>query len=585
MITKKLFFFTILIVFVFSFKTQATVYYVNSSTGDDSNIGDENSPWKTIQKASNTLIAGDTVFIMAGTYTPTQKIEPINSGTNNNYIYYLAYPGDEHLVLIDGINIPLSNWYGVFSISSKNYIKVSGIKVINSSYSGIFIENSSNIILENNHTYQTHSSGISIWDCNNITIDSNEVRRACWPTDGLQECITISNTDSILVKNNIVYDGGSIGFGGGGEGIDLKDGCTNGIVYNNIVHDIASVGIYIDAYETNQSNIHVFKNTVYSISGVGIAAASEEGGSLENVIISKNSVYDCDDRCLVIHWTNKPDYLIKNIYVHHNTFYNNGEGLDVGIHTLGENINIFNNIFSQNLVYQIQNSSTDLNTNELHIKNNLLDGDNPSWALFGDDYIIDDPEFINVLIHDFQLQSTSPAINQGVLLTKTTNSGTGTLIELDDVGFFTNGYGIREGDLVEFEGQTQQFEILEINYIDKIITINATASWNNGDGVSLIYNDNKPDIGAYEYKNSLDLFSNTIENLVTYPNPTKDVFYISDKYINDSYQIISVNGRIILNGKINSVKINIADINSGFYFLKILNAKSNRILISKLIKE
>ncbi len=583
--TKKTIIFTILIVFVFSSNIQAKEYYVNSSTGNDTNIGDENAPWKTIQKASNTLIAGDTVFIMAGTYTPTQKIEPINSGTSNNYINYLTYPGDEQLVIIDGINIPLPNWFGVFTISSKNYIKVSGIKVINSLYAGIFIENSSNIILENNHTDMTYSSGISVWNCNNITIDRNEVRRACWPTDGLQECITISNTNLILVKNNLVYDGGSIGFGGGGEGIDLKDGCTNGIVYNNIVHDIASVGIYIDAYKNDQSNVHVFKNTVYNIFGVGIAAVSEEGGSLENVIISKNIVSNCDERGLVIHWTNKPDYLIKNIYVQHNTFYNNGEGLDIGVHSLGENINIINNIFSQNSNYQMQNSSTDLNINELHIKNNLLDADNPSWALWGDNYIIDNPKFIDVLTSDFQLQSTSSAINQGVFLTKTIKSGTGTVIELEDVGFFTNGYGIRDGDIVKFEGQSQQFKILKIDYINNTITLDSASSWNDGDGVSFIFNDNMPDIGAYEYENPLGLFSNTSEKSIIYPNPIKDIIYISDKYMNDSYQIISTNGGVIKKGKINHDKINITGINAGIYLLKILNLKSNSVLISKLIKE
>ncbi len=583
--TKKSIILTILIAFVFSSKIQAKEYYINSLTGNDTNIGDKNSPWKTIQKASNTLIAGDTVFIMAGTYTPTQKIEPINSGTKSNYINYLTYPGDEQLVIIDGINIPLPNWFGVFTISSKNYIKVSGIKVINSLYAGIFIEKSSNIILENNHIDMTRSSGISVWDCNNITIDRNEVRHACWPTDGLQECITISNTNLIVVKNNLVYDGGSIGFGGGGEGIDLKDGCTNGIVFNNIVHDVASVGIYIDAYKKNQSNIHVLKNTVYNIFGVGIAAVSEEGGSLENVIISKNIVSNCDERGMVIHWTNKPDYLIRNIYVQHNVFYNNGEGLDIGVHSLGENINIINNIFSQNAMYQIQNSSTDININELHIKNNLLHGDNPSWALLGDNYIIDNPEFIDVLMSNFQLQSTSPAINQGVFLTKTINSETGIVIELEDAGFFTNGYGIREGDLVKFEGQTQQFEILEIDYINNTITLDGPLSWNDGDGVSLVYNDNMPDIGMYEYENSLGLFLNTSKNLIIYPNPTKDIIYISDKYMNDSYQIISINGRIIKKGKINSDKINITSINSGIYFLKILNAKSNGVFISKLIKE
>lgn len=287
----------------------------------------------------------------------------------------------------------------------------------------------------------------------------------------------------------------------------MKDGCTNSIVYNNIVHNVASVGIYIDAYGTNQSNIQVFDNEVYNIFGVGIATASEEGGALENIIVSKNKVYNCDDRGMVIHWTNKPDYLIKNIYVHHNTFYNNGEGLDIGVHSLGENINIFNNIFSQNSVYQMQYSSTDLDVNQLHVSNNLLDGMNPSWALFGDNYILDNPDFLDVSTYDFHLTNTSPAINQGSFLTETISSGTGTIIELEDAGFFTNGFGVRSGDFINLEGNNQQFEIIDIDNVNNTITINESTSWNVGDGISLIYNENIPDIGAFEYDYTTNILS------------------------------------------------------------------------------
>jgi hypothetical protein len=436
MITKTILRVTLLTIVFFTNSVRANEYYVNASTGNDTNTGSKNQPWKTIQKAANSVVAGDTVFIMAGTYMPNQKIEPLNSGTTDNYINYLVFPGDEQLAIIDGSNIPLPNWFGVFSISSKNFIRVSGLQVRNSSYAGIFIEDSTHIIVGNNHTYQTYSSGISAWNCDTIIIDNNEVRRACWPTDGNQECISISGTNHIIVKNNHVYDGGSIGFGGGGEGIDIKDGCTNAMVHDNLVHDIASVGIYIDSYLNDQAKIKVFNNTVHHIKGTGITAASEEGGALENVIISNNTVYNCDDRGLVIHWTDKPDYLIKNIYVQHNTFFENGEGLDIGVHSLGENIHIANNIFSRNQVYQMQNSSEDLNQAQLHIKNNLFNGDNPSWALFGDDFIEDDPKFEDVSSHDFHLPSTSPAVNKGVFLTETVNSGTGTTINLKNAGFF-----------------------------------------------------------------------------------------------------------------------------------------------------
>ena len=59
---------------------QAETYYI-ALDGDDSNPGSLQQPWRTITKANNTLQAGDTVLIRAGTYA--EVIRPANSGTSN----------------------------------------------------------------------------------------------------------------------------------------------------------------------------------------------------------------------------------------------------------------------------------------------------------------------------------------------------------------------------------------------------------------------------------------------------------------------------------------------------------------------
>ncbi|MCD4697098.1 MAG: hypothetical protein K8S16_12750, partial [Bacteroidales bacterium] len=213
------------IIFVVLALTSAygATYYVDASDGNDSNPGTEAQPWLTIQKAANTLIAGDTVYIEEGIYN--EQVIPQNSGSDGNYIVYLAYPGDT--VTIDGTGIPLPEWYGVFDITDKSYIKVSGLRVINSNDTGIIVWGSNYIIIEKSYTYNTVSSGIGAWSCSNIIIDSNEVELAC--NDGLQECITVAGTDTFEVSNNHVYNGGP--GTNGGEGIDIKDGSSNGKVY------------------------------------------------------------------------------------------------------------------------------------------------------------------------------------------------------------------------------------------------------------------------------------------------------------------------------------------------------------------
>ncbi len=54
-------------------KALAATYYV-STTGNDTNNGSQGLPWKTIQKAANTVIAGDTVTVASGSDFPKISI-------------------------------------------------------------------------------------------------------------------------------------------------------------------------------------------------------------------------------------------------------------------------------------------------------------------------------------------------------------------------------------------------------------------------------------------------------------------------------------------------------------------------------
>jgi len=181
----------------------AADYYVSSS-GKDSNPGTESQPWLTIQTAADTMAAGDTVYIRAGTYQ--EQVVPKNSGSAGSYITYSAYSGEKPV--IDGTSITLSTEQeGLFNIVNKSYIKVSGLTIKNSGpnedTNGIFADNSSYITIEKNYTYNTVSSGIGVWDSSNITIDGNEVEFAC--NDGQQESITVAGTDTFEVKRSRNY--------------------------------------------------------------------------------------------------------------------------------------------------------------------------------------------------------------------------------------------------------------------------------------------------------------------------------------------------------------------------------------------
>jgi len=396
------------------FSASAATYYVSTITGINTNPGTEAQPWKTIQKAADTLVSGDTVYIMAGTYQ--ERVAPKNSGSSGNYITYTAYTGAT--VTIDGSGISLSSELdGLFVVENKSYITISGLTIKNArpndNNNGIYVDSSSYVTIEKNYTYNTVSSGIGVWDSDHLTIDGNEVELAC--NDGEQECITVSTTDTFEIKNNHVHDSGPGTMGG--EGIDAKDGSTNGKIYKNHIHHISRLGIYVDSWDKLTSQIEVYQNVVHDCADDGFTLAAESGGLLENIKIYNNIAYNNLYNGISISANGEAIYShpMKNIYVVNNTFYNNGDST-WGAGVLIENpeaddVVIRNNIFSQNGFSQIQVEASGKN---LSIDHNLIDGYRGyATEIYGTDYVEGDPLFVSTSGADFHLQKNSPAIDKG----------------------------------------------------------------------------------------------------------------------------------------------------------------------------
>lgn len=80
------------------------IYYV-ATNGNDNASGSFSAPWRTIQKAANTMVAGDICYVRGGVYR--ESIVPLNSGTVGAPITYAAYSNET--VIISGTEI-ISNW-------------------------------------------------------------------------------------------------------------------------------------------------------------------------------------------------------------------------------------------------------------------------------------------------------------------------------------------------------------------------------------------------------------------------------------------------------------------------------------------
>lgn len=84
---------------------EPTTHYV-CNTGLDTNPGTASQPFKTIQRAANATIPGDTVFVREGTYR--ERVAPPRGGTEGSEIVYRGEPGKN--VIIKGSDVWTPDW-------------------------------------------------------------------------------------------------------------------------------------------------------------------------------------------------------------------------------------------------------------------------------------------------------------------------------------------------------------------------------------------------------------------------------------------------------------------------------------------
>ncbi|MGE5418015.1 MAG: right-handed parallel beta-helix repeat-containing protein [Acidobacteriota bacterium] len=376
--------------------------------GNDRNPGTKDRPFKTIQKAADSVTAGSTVLIRQGTYNEIVTLK--TSGNKGNYITYRNYPGET--ATLNGKGLWDYDWDGVIRTNCQNYIIIEGLKIINSCFFGISTSSwrqyeagkgSSHLIIRNCYTYNTKSSGICISGGYDVTVEGNTIERAC--QGGLQECITFSTVNTFIARKNKISNGAK-------EGIDANEGCINGqICYNNITK-VHSVGIYIDSYSKHQNNIEVYGNRISS-TNTGIAAASEKGGLLENVKIHHNVVYNCNWGLAAADWGHPNPHPLKNIYFTNNTMYNIKTAYVEISNTKAVNVVVTNNIFGRNSDPYTRNFYVQTGQKNFTIDHNLyfkLDSTSPK----GKNYLVGDPGFVNPSASDFRLKSKSKAIKAGI---------------------------------------------------------------------------------------------------------------------------------------------------------------------------
>ena len=294
-------------------------FYV-STAGNDGNDGSFGSPWRTIQHAANTALAGDTVYVMGGVYNEIVTF-PNSGSASLGYIVFESYPGQTAIVDGTGLGVPTGQ-YGLFMIQDRQYLALAGFEVRNYKSNttatvpiGIFITGADSYIsILGNRVHDivttargcnANALGIAVYgssapaSINNLTLTGNEVFDL---TTGCSESFTLNgNVENWSVTNNLVHDNNNIGIDFiGFEQVSpdpaydqARDGEASGnIIYNITSYDnpaygqqYAADGIYVDG----GTQIVIERNLVHN-SDLNLEFASEHQGKLTSYITARSNL-------------------------------------------------------------------------------------------------------------------------------------------------------------------------------------------------------------------------------------------------------------------------------------------------------
>jgi len=291
---KCLLLFYLLLVFLFCISPfgQAATYYV-APGGDDYNPGTEAKPWRTLDKAADTMEAGDTVYVKAGSYS---GFDVSRSGTLDNYISYLAYPG---------ATPEIGQIYFQYGASYNRFV---GFEITPASGGGVIMDhNNDRNIISNCHIHNSSSVGVDLSGGSDFNlIEDCEVHDCYYAfhTSGStnkgnifrgNECYNLSDdgfnfspsTKDTQVINNVIYNVDRDG-SGGADGIHLYDD-GSAIVRGNIVYiDGASTGGVFWIH--GGANHSVENNTFVGLPGFSATYGGIVCVELASNVILKNNI-------------------------------------------------------------------------------------------------------------------------------------------------------------------------------------------------------------------------------------------------------------------------------------------------------
>jgi parallel beta-helix repeat protein len=260
----------------------ATLYV--SPLGSDAGDGSEGAPWKTLQKAADSVQAGDTVLVRPGNYagfyleTDGAAGSPITFRADPNVVINVRNP-----VTADGINL-----------EGADYVTIEGFTVSGMPRAGIRSVTNHHVTIKNNRTDLNGVWGIFTGFSEDLLIEGNVASRSVQ-----EHGIYVSNSaDRPTIRGNTSWGNYANGIHMNGDVSMGGDGIISGaLVENNIVFDngrAGGSGINADGVQDS-----VFQNNLLygnHASGISLYRIDGGGGSSGNLVANNTIVGASDSR-------------------------------------------------------------------------------------------------------------------------------------------------------------------------------------------------------------------------------------------------------------------------------------------------
>lgn len=505
--------------------------YFMSPSGDDRAPGTRAQPWRTLARANEMLRPGDTVTLLDGEYNGV--IEPADSGAEGAPIRYRAEAplgavlrggkaGDDRELCV--------------RLDQRDYIVIEGLRLLPERGGWMRLSAANHCVIRNCRMENaTHAySPVECRDCHYNRYENLE----CFRSNNIGQWGHVAGD----MWNNF--------------------GCTHNVFWRLHISRAGHrpFGLWFDSgYNVVRQcifdcrwgrNFEFFSTPRLLVEECVITNGFDGSGSADgraklfiiDSVFRRNVIYRNYYGPLVINsykWQDLEPWGMIRSRLYHNTWYRNHEyafqmadlGREPDPHMVAGNV-FQNNVFACNdpggggLALLLSANIADDNL----FKFNVLFGDEPGRRTVRYDSpspgvsrwegltmtateanerkpaqfvgnIDADPRFVDPEADDYRLRRGSPCIDAGKPLAIVRQSGSGRTMPVDDARWFYDGFGIpgERGDPIFVGPEKQQARVARADIESNVLTLDRDLSWERGDGVSLPYAGEAPDLGACEY--------------------------------------------------------------------------------------